>query len=78
MSAQTTGGTLDGYGISVVDGGTAIEISGDSTLAPTVEMMGVNVDLGTAVDISSEVDRFADEAYLAQAADGSTVELGSS
>ena len=77
MSAQTTDGTLDGYGISVVDGGTAIEISGDSTLAPTVEMMGVNVDLGTAVDISSEVDRFADEAYLAQAADGSTVELGS-
>ena len=77
MSAQTTGGKLDGYSISVVDGGTAIEISGDSTLAPTVEMMGVNVDLGTAVDISSEVDRFVDEAYLAQAADGSTVELGS-
>ncbi|MDA9816140.1 hypothetical protein N9C75_03690, partial [Alphaproteobacteria bacterium] len=77
MDTQTAGGTLDGYGISVVDDGTAIEITGDSTLAPTVEMMGVNVDLANSVDLTSETDRFADNAYLAQAADGSVVELGS-
>ena len=40
-------------------------------------MTGVNVDLANSVDLTSETDSFADNAYLAQAADGSVVELGS-